>query len=151
MNILIVDDQPDLKVQHALDYLNSKKIKFDYELFSCVNSALRYFNEHSSEIDLAIVDLGLPMFEGGRVRSPVEGVIVIQEILDQSCMEDLNIPIIINSTTKIEGSHGETEEEYFEIYYTRELETKIEHVSRLEGSWLYKFLQENLKDKLEFI
>ena len=30
MNIVFVDDQPELKIQEAIRYLNEKKLKFDY-------------------------------------------------------------------------------------------------------------------------
>lgn len=150
MNILIVDDQPDLKVQHALDYLNSKKIKFDYELFLCVNSALRYLDKHLSEVDLAIIDLGLSWFDGGLIRSEIEGLNIITEILKRNLMENLSVPVIINSTTEIEGANGETEEEYFKSF-TEEMNQKIEHVDCLEGPWLYEFLQNNIGEKIEFL
>ena len=150
MNILIVDDQPELKVQDALDYLKSENVKFEYVSFTYVVSALRYIRGHLSEFDLAVIDLGLPWLENDRIK-PLEGLVLIEKILKNNITEDLKIPVIINSTTKIEGTNGETEEEYLNTYYLKKNpKLIIEHVEKLDGSWLFKFLQEKIPDKVEF-
>lgn len=151
MNILIVEDQPKLKVEPALDYLKSEKVKFDYTICSSVHSALRYIQDNLSKVDLAIIDLGLPFFDGEPVKGKIEGMDIVFEISDKNYEDNLNIPIIINSTTKIEGVNGETEEEYFKAYFGEEFKKKIEHVDCLEGPWLYEFLQNNMAEKVEFI
>ena len=151
MNIFIVEDQPRFKVEPALEYLKLKKVKFDYKLFSSVCGALRYLRNNFSEVDLAIIDLGLPWFEGEPIENKIEGLDVIYEIMHKNFEENLNIPIIINSTTKIEGANGETEEEYFKDYFGEDFKIKIEHVDCLKGSWLYEFLQNNMSEKMKFI
>ena len=151
MNILIVEDQPKLKVEPALEYLKLKKVKFDYKIFLSIGAALRYMHDNLSKVDLAIVDLGLPWYDGEPIKSKVEGMDIIYEIMHKNFEENLSIPIIINSTTKIEGVNGETEEEYFKNYFGEEFKMKIEHVDCLKGSWLYEFLQNNMSEKMEFI
>jgi len=130
MHILIVDDWPERKVQHAIQYLKSKKIDFTYEIVKSYNSAGRYVLKHLDEIDLAIVDLGLPRFDNGESYDKLEGLFVVEMIL----REKISIPIIINSTTEIPN-----EEEYFERYTDRN--AIIKHVQFLDGEWLSEFIK----------
>lgn len=143
MKILIAEDNPELKVYYALDELKKKNIKFHYDIFSSVSRTLVAMMKQLPEYDLAIIDLGLPWFDNEPVQSSVEGFEIIEEIIRRSSKEDLSIPIIINSTTKIEGTQGETEEEYLS-FYTHGTNQIIEHVEHLSGSWLYEFIQENI-------
>ena len=143
MKILIAEDNPEFKVYYALEELRRKDIKFQYDIFSSVSKTLRAMKEQLPEYDLAIIDLGLPWFDNEPVQSNVEGFEIIEEIIRRCREEDLSIPIIINSTTKIEGTQGETEEEFLS-FYTEDTNQIIEHVDHLSGSELYKFIQEHV-------
>ena len=143
MRILVVEDQPEFKVYPALEELRRKNVEFKYDNFSSAVRALRDMRTQLPEYDLAIIDLGLPWFEGEPIKSSVEGFGIVEEIIRRSRRENLNIPIIINSTTKIEGTHGETEEEYLS-FFTQGTNQIIEHVDCLSGEWLYKFIQEHV-------
>ncbi len=151
MNILVVDDLPALKVDDALMYLQSKGVKFDHTLALSVNSALRYLHENLAKVDLAIIDLGLPRFDNERVSDPVEGFDIVREVIRLSRRKNTYIPIIINSTTKIEETLGRTAEENFRRLYGKELKLKIEQVEHLEGPWLYEFLKNNMPEKMELV
>ena len=144
MHILFVDDMPDFKVKHAIDYLETKKLKFTYNICKSINSALRYFVNHISEIDLIVLDFGLPMFDGDRnLQHYYEygGLDIIDEIFRK---EIFDIPIIINSTTKFQPSNGSTEKEYFSP-------AVIEHVDKLDGEQLLEFLKTHLNEKIELL
>ena len=65
MNIIFVDDQPRFKVQDAINYLKDKNLKFNYLILRDSNSALKYIYTNLSNIDLIVLDLGLPKFENG--------------------------------------------------------------------------------------
>lgn len=146
MHILFIDDMPDFKVKSAIYYLESKKIKFSYTICKSINSALRYFSKHISEIDLIVVDFGLPQFDGDKsFIDQYGGLDIIDEIVLHK--EVLNIPIIINSTTKIEPNDGSTEKEYFSFYDP----VIIEHVEKLDGEWLLEFLKNHFSNKVEFL
>lgn len=145
MHILFIDDMPDFKVESSICYLE-QKIKFSYNICKSINSALRYFTKHSSEIDLIIIDLGLPQFDGDKSDiNQYGGLDVINEIVFRKKV--LDIPIIINSTTKIEPSDGSTEKEYFSFYAP----AIIEHVDKLDDKWLLEFLKSHFNDKIELL
>lgn len=131
MHILIVDDWPEIKVQHAIQYLKSKKIDFTYEIVKSYNSAGRYIARHFNEIDLAIVDLGLPTFDNGESYDKLQGLFVVEMIFRKK----ISIPVIINSTTEIPNV-----EEYFERYTDRN--AVIQHVNSLDGEWLIEFINQ---------
>ena len=143
IRILIAEDQPEFKVYPALEELRRKNVKFKYDIFSSAVRALRDMRTQLPEYDLAIIDLGLPWFEDEPVKSSVGGFEIIEKIIRRNSKENLNIPIIINSTTKIEGSNGETEEEFLK-FFTQGTNQVIEHVDELSGEWLYKFIQEHV-------
>lgn len=146
MHILFIDDMPDIKVKSAIYYLEAKKIKFSYTICKSINSALRYFAKHFSEIDLIVVDFGLPQFDGDkRYIDQYGGLDVIDEIVLHK--EVIDIPIIINSTTKVEPNDGSTEKEYFSFYAP----AIIEHVDKLDGKWLLEFLKSHFKEKIELL
>lgn len=149
INILVVEDQPKFKVEDALNYLKAKNLKFEITLCLSAVSSMRYLRNHLAEIDLAIVDLGIPFFESEPIKSNTEGFDVVQEIeiLVEIGKKD-KLPIIINSTTKIEFSDGTTEEDYFASSKERGL--IIEHVDCLEGAYLYEFIEKNMSEKIEF-
>lgn len=133
MNILIVDDTPKFKVDNAIEYLKSQNVNFTYEITESCCSGLRYLRNHSNEIDLIIVDLGLPFYDNGSNYDELNGLRIISEI-DRL---DLNIPIIINSTTKIPN-----EEQYLKLL--RDCGLIIEHVEELYGGCLYDFIHKLL-------
>jgi len=131
MHILIVDDCPEFKVQHVIRYFESKKLDFSYEIVKSYHSASKYIAEHVNEIELAIVDLGLPMFDNGENYNELEGLVIVDRILRKK----ISIPIIINSTTEIPN-----EAEYFERYTNRN--AIIKHVQFLDGKWLIDFISQ---------
>ena len=94
--ILFVDDEPEMKVDPLIDWLKEKEISFSYELKRSVNAALRYIDEHSSEINLIVTDLGLPIFDNGEGWTTLRGMLIV----DQVVRKKLKIPVIINSTTE---------------------------------------------------
>lgn len=141
MNILFVDDTPESKIQEAIDYLISKQVKFSYSIYLSSNRALRFISTHLNEVDLAVIDLGLPLFDGSHNYQEIGGLEIIENIL----IETLDIPIIINSSTTIEFANGETEKEHFNYFHP----AIIEHVPLLDGKWLYEFLNKNLSEKME--
>lgn len=144
MNIVFVDDQPELKIQEAIKYLKNTNIKFNYSIFKSSNPALKYITTNLSDIDLIIIDLGLPKFEDDiSSYDKYEGLFVLEQILNKT----KNIPIIINSTTVIRPKGYKTEKEYFENYSP----AIIEHVEQLNGFYLFEFLETYLNDKIEYL
>lgn len=144
MNIVFVDDQPEFKIQSAINYLKGLKIDFDYSIFKSSNPALRYITTNLSNIDLIILDLGLPKFdEDIDSYDKYEGLFVLEQIL----LKTKDIPIIINSTTIIRPSNGKTEKEYFRSFRP----AVIEHVEQLNGFYLFDFLVTYLIAKIEYL
>lgn len=130
MNILFVDDLPEFKIQKTIEYLETQGVQFDYKIAKSVNSAGRYVAKNKDNIDLAVVDLGLPWFDDGDNFDKFNGLVVVAQIL--RC--NVSIPVIINSTTEIPD-----EEEFFEPYI--EKNAVIEHVHSLNGKWLIEFMR----------
>ena len=130
MNILFVDDLPEFKIQRAIDYLKEQELEFTYQITRSVNSAIRYFAKHKDEIDLVVVDLGLPWFDDSDNIDKLNGLVVVAQIL--RCK--INIPVIINSTTEIPN-----EKEFLEPYV--ESKAIVKHVKSLEGKWLIEFIK----------
>ncbi|MBR6689397.1 MAG: response regulator transcription factor [Clostridia bacterium] len=95
--ILIVEDQPELKVEMLLKLLEMDKIEFEYEIVKSITSAKRYLHKRANEVDAIIMDLGLPTFDGEMVTNLLEGVHLIYDLEDF----DVKVPVIINSTTSI--------------------------------------------------
>ena len=144
MNIVFVDDQPELKVQEAIKYLKEKKLNFDYSIFKSSNSALRYITTNLANIDLIVLDLGLPKTEDNNyLYDKYEGLFILKQILRKT----KDIPIIINSTTIIKPFDGKTEKEYFKTFTP----AVIEHVEHLTGFYLFEFLETYLSEKIEFL
>lgn len=129
MNILIVDDYPEIKVRQAIEYLEKMQLDFTYTVEKSYHSAVKYLSKNFDEIDLAIIDLGLPVRDTGEGYSKLEGVNLITLI----CWKSVKIPIIINSTTEIPD-----EKEYLEPYIAAG--ANIQHVKTLYGEWLYEFI-----------
>ena len=130
MNILFVDDLPEFKVQKAIEYLKLKGVEFKYEIAKSVNSAGRYIVKNKDNVDLAVVDLGLPWFDDGDNFDKLNGLVVVTQIL--RCK--MSIPVIINSTTEIPS-----EEDFLEPYI--EKNAVIKHVHSLDGEWLIEFIK----------
>lgn len=131
MHILFVDDSPGLKVQPAINHLKGENLNFSYEIVGSVNKACRYLCNHLNEIDLAIIDLGLPQFDNSHNYNELNGLSIIKEML----RKNINIPTIINSSTKIPN-----EEEFIKQYATKN--TVIKHVDFLDGKWLSNFIKQ---------
>lgn len=134
MKILFIDDYPETKVQLAIDCLKYKKIEFDYVIVKCLIEAFRYLNQNSNEIDLVVLDLGLPLYSDGSDYSNLLGL----EIVDEIKRLNITAPIIINSTTEIPN-----EDDY--LNNLRERGITIEHVEFLTGKYLIEFLQRTNK------
>ena len=131
--ILIVEDQPELKVEMLLKLLEADKIKFEYEIVKSVTSAKRYLHKRANEVDVIIMDLGLPTFDGELVTNLLEGVHLIYDL------EDFNVkvPVVINSTTSIpnfERQKADWEMMGLEIY-------KTDFILNMR-QWFVKFLSE---------
>ena len=134
LNILIVDDQPKFKVEPALNYLKAcGKLEFECEYTSDVNSANRYIKSNVDKIDLIILDLGLPLISDDHLDS-LNGLYVIQFLMSRK----IQIPVIINSTTSIPNEDKVIER-------CKNMGINISHVTALDGQWLDKFIQSNLK------
>lgn len=134
MNILFIDDQPHTKLTHLIYYLKqSHKYDFTYEIKGSVNSACRYLVEHLTEIDLVIVDLGLPMFDDGKNYDLLNGLKVVETIFRKTT----NIPVVINSTT-----HIPDESLYLQKFKNKN--AKIAHVDFVHDDWLNHFIKNNL-------
>ena len=131
MNILFVDDLPEFKVQRAIDYMKEHGLEFTYEIAKSVNSAGRYLVKHKDQIDLAVIDLGLPWFDDGDSFDKLNGLIVVAQILRYK----VNIPVIINSTTEIPK-----EGEFLKPY--TEKGAIVQHVQALDGKWLVEFVKQ---------
>ena len=129
--ILFVDDEPEMKVDPLIDWLKEKEISFSYELKRSVNAALRYIDEHSSEINLIVTDLGLPLFDNGEGWTTLRGMLIV----DQVVRKKLKIPVIINSTT-------EPPKEKLQKYAANG--TIIKHCQLLnDGRTMLRFVQKN--------
>lgn len=131
LHILFVEDSPMFKIQHAIKHLEEENIVFTYEIIGSVNNACKYLLNPPTKIDLAIIDLGLPQFDNGSNYKELNGLSIIEEML----RKNINIPTIINSSTKIPN-----EEEIMEQYKTKK--TLIRHVDFLDGKWLNEFIHE---------
>lgn len=143
MNICIIEDQPKFKVQEAINYLKEKKIKFNYIIFKNSSSALQYLMTNLSNINLIILDLGLPKLENGNYYNKYEGLFILNKILSKT----KKIPIIINSTTAIHTEDYTNEKEYLKNLNP----AIVEHIDRLTGYYLYEFIKIYLDDKIEFL
>ena len=130
MRILIVDDKPKFRVQPTINFLREKNVDFNYTIVKSVNSALQYIDEHLNEIDLAIIDLGLPHLDNDRGYSELNGLLVIEHLLNKT----INIPIIINSEKRI------NQEKYRLKPYIKQ-GAVIQHLNFLYGEWLIEFLK----------
>ena len=127
INILFVDDMPEFKIYSTIKELKEKNIDFTYEIVGSLNSACRYLKAHENEIDLVILDLGLPFFDNGDGYGSLNGLKLVDEIFRRK----IKVPIIINSTTQIPN-----EEQYLKRCPDN---TKIQHVHVLEADWLIEF------------
>lgn len=130
MNILFVDDYPEIKVRQAIEYLEQKGLDFTYTIAKSYHSAVKYLSKNLKSTDLAVIDLGLPLHDNGDNYSKLEGLNLVSLI----CWRNKKIPIIINSNTEIPD-----EEEYLEPYIAEG--ANIQHVKTLYGEWLYEFIK----------
>ena len=106
MNILIVEDVPETKLMGYEELLYALKVK--YKIVGSKEEAINYIEEKclknnvSNEncIDGIILDLGFPEFKNGRNYDEKMGLQVIEYLKKY----EINIPVIINSTTKIKSN-----------------------------------------------
>lgn len=92
--ILIVEDEH-FKRENIEQFLRKKQIS--YETIEYVNPALRYIFFNHDNISGIILDLGLRTFKGSNDYSHTRGLNIVYEITRKR----LNIPILINSSTRI--------------------------------------------------
>lgn len=149
MHILFIEDMPEYKVVHLIDFLKYKKIDFTYEICKSVNSALRYCMLNKDRVDLIILDLGLPRFDDSNTFNldydEHAGFDIIEEICYRKKIR--NIPIIINSETEIKPTDDDIDEKkWFELNFGPDV--IIEHEKRLTGEILLEFINKHLKDKI---
>ena len=124
MHILFIEDMPEYKVVHLIDFLKYKKIDFTYEICKSVNSALRYCVLNKDKIDLIILDLGLPRFDDSNTVSFVYDEYAGLDIINEICYE----------------------KKWFELNFGPDV--IIEHEKRLTGEILLEFINKHLKDKI---
>ena len=130
MNVLFVDDRPVLKVYHIICQLNYTNTNFSFEIVKSVNSACRYIVEHSNQIDLIVLDLGLPLSDNGANYDSLNGLLVVKEMM----RKHINIPIIINSCTEIPN-----EKNY--LKQCKDNNIVIMHAEFLNGKILTEFME----------
>lgn len=97
MHIMFVDDNPMDKVDHLVRYLKENDAEFTYDIVKSVESAVQYLAKNINQIDLAVLDLGLPMYDNGSGYSSLAGLAIVEKII----AENPKIPVIINSTTEV--------------------------------------------------
>ena len=95
MKVLIVEDLK-FKRNQLIDFLNKKNIEF--EVCEYVNDALRYIYFNKENISGIILDLGLQTSADSNDHALDRGLDIVYE-LDRI---NLNIPILINSTTIVD-------------------------------------------------
>lgn len=130
MNILFVDDLPEYKVDYIVEGLLHKNLHFSYEICKSACTAFRYIVKHLNEIDLAIIDLGLPNFDNELPDSDVYGLEVVEFLL----RKNMNIPIIIHSTTEIPAKKLRT-------YISKS--PQVMHVKALTANFVADIIKKN--------
>ncbi len=128
MNILIVEDNYMAKCFSSINHL-MKQMPFTYQITSNANSACRYIENFYDEINLVILDLGLPQFPDNSGYNELNGLQILHLLLRKYP----EIPVIVNSTTAIPE-----EEKYIEKF--NENHTFYKHVKRLDKEWLYELV-----------
>lgn len=132
MNILIVDDCPETKVRYAIKYLESQNMEFTYTICTSQNSAMEYIINNMNNIDVAIIDLGLPILDDS---TDGFGVLIGLSVIELIVKLKANIQVIINSTTPVPIS-------WLKHYYGNP-DNWPEHVNYLDGEWLRNYLQKH--------
>lgn len=133
MNILVIDDMPEYKTGSIFRELKKFGLNFNLNFCHSINSALRYIVTHPKEIDLIILDLGLPLMDDSTDIEATRGL----QITHYLARKKIRIPIIINSITIIDY-----EKELFDDYLDNGI--KILHPIPLTGVWLYEFINSEL-------
>lgn len=98
MHILFVDDKPNEKLCDIIPYMEAQCSEFTYDVVKSELSACAYLKEHQGAIDLAVVDLGLPLSDNGDEYHYLRGM----EVIDEISRKYSKIPVLINSTTTVE-------------------------------------------------
>lgn len=135
MNIMFVDDNPMDKVSHLVKHLKENDTDFTYNVINDVESAVQYIDQNFNQIDLAVLDLGLPMADNGSGYSSLAGLIIVEKIIEINP----KIPVIINSTTEVPEKH-------IQSFVDRGL--TIKHSRPLRCDILLRFIQ---KDSINLI
>ena len=137
MNILFVEDYPETKLREAMSVISSMKDEVSYEICKSCISAQIYIDEHLDEIDLAVIDLCIPIQDDDIGYNEHEGLIPIEQIL----FLKPSIPIIINSTTALPGAYAEAYEE------ENKNGSRIVHVDSLTAEFFEGFIKSIKKEE----
>ena len=150
VKILIVEDKFAFEVEDVLKYLKEKKLKFEITLCSNTINSIRYLRYNFDKIDLIIFNFGNYREKGEKVKLNTEGFNLIQEIDSLTKMKNKkNLSIIINSSTKLELPNTITEEKYFSNLKAK-CGITINHTDKIDGLYVYEFIDKNMAEKIEF-
>ena len=106
MKILVVEDN-ELKRERLVQLLKTRNIEMHF--CKSVGPALRYVIQNQDNISGIILDLGLTTFDDSRDYDQVKGL----DIADTLEVEGIDIPILINSSTKLSDELKEGYENVF--------------------------------------
>lgn len=95
MKILIVEDD---NFKGCMIYERLKEKNIDYKWVVSVRTAFNYISEHQNDVSGIILDLGLTTFDDSNDYDDIRGLDLVEELT----REEINIPILINSTTEID-------------------------------------------------
>lgn len=99
MKILIIDDHPEYKCREILEVCESRGIEVVVK--KARNPGLREIVCSGNKYDGIILDMGLPIYEGGRDIGERVG----DEILAELRRKELSIPVLIFSETESKYKH----------------------------------------------
>lgn len=127
--IVLVEDNTE-KANSIITTLEREGVEY-YQL-SALNPALKFITKEFKKIDGIILDLGLPRFENGRVENIYSGLEIIEELKSL----EINIPILINSSTLIDIDEKEFPfvftERMFSLWDTIALRNFLQSISEQE-------------------
>ena len=101
MNILIVEDMPELKLRNYEGLLY--QLKINYKVVGSKEKVISYLensddSQEFEKVDGIILDLDFPRFENGRGYYKKMGI----ELIDYLVKNNIYIPIMINSDINLE-------------------------------------------------
>lgn len=100
MKILIVDDCPETKCFGVIEECKKRQIEIVIE--KAINPALqRIFLNEESQIDGIILDMGVPIYENGRIESSNGGERILRELERRK----IEIPVLVFSETSLKKDY----------------------------------------------